>query len=285
MKGIVNLLKPTGMTSSDAVVRIRGILKSKTGNKLKVGHLGTLDPGASGVLPIAVGRATKLFKLENNNHKCYRAAITFGKATDTLDSYGKVTKVKDHIPSKQQFIDALPAFIGNIEQIPPKYSAVNIQGKRAYELARENKEFTIQRRNVIINNIGFIEQLNEKTFVIDIDCMGGTYIRSLVRDIAASLDSPAYMSFLIRIKSNGLDLSKSVTLEEFQKNTELLPVESILRDYIKYDIDTSYKQKLLNGVPIEINNLPNRDFLVYLENELFAVAHKEGARLIIDIRL
>ncbi len=188
MIGMINMLKPVGLTSSDVVVRVRGILRRHTGEKYKVGHMGTLDPGASGVLPVAIGNATRLFGLLANKTKIYRAIMRFGYSTDTCDSYGIVTEKSEHIPTISELASILPSFVGKINQIPPKYSAISINGKRAYSMARENIDFDIPVRTITINSLEIIEQLDDRTFVIDINCMGGTYIRTLIYDIAKKLE-------------------------------------------------------------------------------------------------
>ena len=285
MQGLINILKPTGLTSSDVVVRVRGILRHHTGNRLKVGHLGTLDPGAAGVLPIAIGKATRLFDILTNKNKKYRAAITFGKETDTLDSYGIVTSESTNIPKLNDIEDTIKQFIGNIEQVPPQYSAINIAGKRAYQLARSGIEVELKSRRIVINSIDVIDSYHN-TFVLDIDCQGGTYIRSLVRDIANSLNSKAYMSYLIRLSCHNMDICDSVTLEEFSNSINLIPTDDIISDMPRYDIDTLYRDRLTNGVKIDSqDNMPNKQFRLYIDNELFGITHVECNRLVIDIRL
>ena len=285
MQGLVNILKPTGLTSSDVVIRVRGILRRIYGEKYKVGHLGTLDPGASGILIITIGKATRLFDLLSPSFKKYRAAITFGKTTDTLDSYGQITGENSIIPSEDDIRKALNGFIGEIDQIPPNYSALSINGVKAYDMARNGVDFSLESRKILINNIEIVDKLCNNTYVIDIDCKGGTYIRSLVRDIAFALNTVAYMSFLIRLSSGNFLIYNSVTLEEFEKEQHILSIDSVLNNFVRYDIPEKYKKNLLNGVSINISNLPDGQFLVYLENELFGIAHNNDNNLVIDIRL
>ena len=129
--GFINVLKPSFMTSSDVVVKVRGILKKHYGEKVKVGHLGTLDPGGAGVLPVAIGKGARLFPYTDESVKVYRAGFKFGVETDTLDSFGKVTKTCDKIPTKEEILTVLPKFIGKIAQLPPNYSSISVNGKRA----------------------------------------------------------------------------------------------------------------------------------------------------------
>jgi len=284
MQGIINILKPPGLTSSDVVVKVRGILRQITGEKVKAGHLGTLDPGASGVLIIAIGKAARLFDILQHKRKIYRARITFGKSTDTIDSYGRVTDKNSYIPEREQLEEVLNDFVGEINQVPPHYSAINIDGKKAYELAREGVDFSPKAKKIVINSIKIIERDND-SYILDVDCMGGTYIRSLVRDIAKKLNTEAYMSLLIRLNSNGTDIKGSKTLEEFKENPEVLSEECILKGYARYDIDSKLGKQLLNGIKIKVNDTPQGKFLLYYENSLFGVAHNDNNTLKIDVRL
>ena len=241
MNGFFNVLKPAGMTASDVVVRLRKL----TGEK-KAGHLGTLDPGATGVLPIALGKATKLFDLLTKKQKCYRAFFTFGKTTDTLDSYGVVTEETGVVPTEAQIRAALPSFHGVMEQ----FSAVSVGGVRAYRLARMGKEVTLTKKSVEITEFRYIEKFSENTYVFDVRCSGGTYIRSLARDLAAALGTVAYMSGLIRMESGAFTLENAVTFEQLQKDfaAYLLPLEYPLQKYEVYEFPKECGKKLSNGV-------------------------------------
>ena len=162
MNGFVNICKPVGATASDMVVCVKHILHEKAG------HLGTLDPGASGVLPIAVGQATRLFDLLTNKVKYYRAFFTFGKTTDTLDSYGVVTDSCDVVPSLEQINAVLPQLVGEQQQLPPIYSAISVGGVRAYKLARNGEEVELKKRSVTIYEFKCLQQVSEDTFIFDI---------------------------------------------------------------------------------------------------------------------
>jgi tRNA pseudouridine 55 synthase len=166
LKGFYNVLKPTGMTSSDVVVKLRGILRSKTHEQQKVGHLGTLDPGGAGVLPIAVGRATKLFDYVQKEGKVYRAGFRFGVETDTLDSFGKVTKKCDVLPDLSEILAVIPKFIGKIVQVPPAYSSVYVNGQHSYDLARKGREAELSGREIEIYSLDFVEERNGILFLI-----------------------------------------------------------------------------------------------------------------------
>ena len=231
MNGFVNVLKPVGATASDVVVCVKHVLHEK-----KVGHLGTLDPGASGVLPVAIGQGAKLFNFLTNKVKYYRAFFTFGVTTDTLDSYGEVTERSDVLPTKQQVCDVLKQFVGTIEQTPPAYSAISVGGVRAYDLARKGVDVQLKTRQVEVYSFDLIEQKTANTFVVDIKCSGGTYIRSLARDVASSCGTVGYMSALIRLQSGCFDIKDAYTLDEIREKKEqcVLPIDYALADVEKY---------------------------------------------------
>lgn len=211
MNGFVNVLKPVGATASDVVLCLKHIFGER-----KIGHLGTLDPGASGVLPVAIGKGAKLFDYLTDKIKKYRAFFTFGKTTDTLDSYGTITDTCDVIPTKEQILAVLEQFRGELDQIPPVYSAKSVDGVRAYKLARNGVSVELKPRKIVIYNIELIEQKTPDTFVIDITCGGGTYIRSIARDVATKLNSVGYMSGLIRLQSGCFDIADAYTLDEIR---------------------------------------------------------------------
>lgn len=227
MNGFVNVLKPVGATASDVVVCLKHLLREK-----KVGHLGTLDPGASGVLPVAIGQATKLFNYLTDKVKYYRAFFTFGVTTDTLDSYGVKSSITGLVPTKEQLISVLNAFRGELEQVPPIYSAKSVGGVRAYKLARNGVDVELKSRKVIIHDIELITQKNESTFVFDIRCSAGTYIRSMARDIAAACGTVGYMSGLIRLQSGCFNIVDAYTLDEIRvlKESCALDISYPLRD-------------------------------------------------------
>ena len=192
MNGFINVIKPVGATASDVVVKLKFLLQEK-----KIGHLGTLDPGASGVLPIAVGQATRLFDFLTDKVKYYRAFFTFGKTTDTLDAYGVLTESSDVIPDENAIKGVLTGFVGEFDQIPPVYSAKSVGGVRSYKLARSGAEVELKPKRVSIYEIRLISQKSDDTFVVDIKCSAGTYIRSLARDIAQACGTVGYMGDLI----------------------------------------------------------------------------------------
>ena len=234
MNGFINVLKPVGATASDVVVCVKHVLHEK-----KVGHLGTLDPGASGVLPVAIGQGAKLFNFLTNKVKYYRAFFTFGVTTDTLDSYGVVTERSEVLPTAEQLTAVLKQFVGKIEQIPPTYSAISVGGVRAYKLAREGVEVQLKTRPVEVYSFELIKQQSPSTFVVDIKCSGGTYIRSLARDVAAACGTVGYMSALIRLQSGCFEIKDAYTLDEIREKKQacVLSLDYSFQDVEKYVFD------------------------------------------------
>lgn len=248
INGFVNVLKPVGATASDMVVKLKKIY-----GQSKIGHLGTLDPGACGVLPIAMGSATKLFDLLTAKTKKYRAFFTFGKTTDTLDAYGKVTQIAP-IPQIDVICNALKSFVGDIMQTPPQYSAISVGGVRAYDLARKGVDIQLKQRPVTVHSIELV-RANSDTIVVDITCSAGTYIRSLVRDIALSVGTVGYMSGLIRLYSGNFTIQDAFTMDEIEQNKDavILPIEYPLSSLQTLVVKSQLFDKLNNGVRLKLN--------------------------------
>jgi tRNA pseudouridine55 synthase len=212
--GIINVLKPVGMTSADVVRWVRRWTKAE-----KAGHIGTLDPGAAGVLPICLGKATRLAEYHTEEGKTYRAEITLGITTDTQDAFGR--EVARMLPdvSRSDFLGALAKFIGEIEQVPPMYSALKKNGKPLYAYARQGIDLAREKRKVVINRLDMIAWQDEPypKALIDIDCSKGTYIRTLCQDIGTELGCGAHMSFLLRLRAGRFSLEEALTLEEIER--------------------------------------------------------------------
>lgn len=246
MTGFINVNKAAGATSAQEVNKIKRICGAPCG------HMGTLDPMASGVLPVAIGNAARLFDYFLNKTKTYIAEFTFGEDSDTLDSTGKVIK-RGRIPSAGEIESVLGDFIGEIDQIPPRFSAKNINGKRGYELAREGAEFLLPPKKVKIYSLKLLGQPCENVFSFEIECGGGTYIRSLARDVAASLGSCAVMSALVRTKSGVFELKNSVkTMDLSVENVKnyVIPTENVI-DLPNIFPTAAEAKRLFNGIPIE----------------------------------
>ena len=216
MNGFYNVIKPIGWSSSDLVVKIRGILRKKTGEKVKVGHLGTLDPLATGVLGVAVGSATKLFDYFLSKRKTYIATCVLGKTTDTLDSAGQITSqvpVEDITDDRLRSV--LSSFVGEIEQIPPLYSAKSVDGVRAYRLAYKGVDVDLKPCHVTVHSLELLSRESNETFRFKVECSGGTYIRSLARDIGKALGSGAYLTALCRTRVGDVRIDDCLTFEAF----------------------------------------------------------------------
>lgn len=250
MNGIVNFLKPPGMTSSDAVTIVRRILNEK-----HCGHMGTLDPGAAGVLLIGAGKASRLFDFFLAKRKRYRAEFTFGTETDTLDAYGAVTRTDRAEIGSEAFQRILPDFVGRLEQLPPKYSAIKIGGRKAYDLARSNADFELKTRSVTVYGIEFLGSPAPNVMALDILCSGGTYIRSLARDMAAALGTVGYMSSLIRTECGEYSIARSLTEPELRECAArgdfsfVRPSASAVASLVRVDVPNRFYDKLCNGIP------------------------------------
>ncbi len=253
--GFINLKKNSGMTSHDAVNHVRKIFLTR-----KVGHAGTLDPLASGVLPIAIGRATKFIEYLADCDKVYRAEILFGIATDSGDLEGEIISRAENfqMPTIDELNAALKSFIGEIEQTPPKFSAIKINGRKAYDLARKNLAFDMPRRLVKIFNIELVAT-GENSATIEINCGKGTYIRSLAVDLGERLNLPATLKNLIRLRVGDFDIKNSVTLDALDTEN-ILPIESCLNHLPRFELAEKRVRAFLNGLPTTIN-APDEKFL------------------------
>ena len=276
MNGVINILKPPGMTSHDVVSFVR-----KTLNMKKVGHTGTLDPNAAGVLPICIGQGTKVSQFLLDSVKSYRAELTLGLTSDTQDSYGVISKQKETDFDVETIRNAILSFKGDYMQTPPMYSAVRMNGKKLYELAREGIEVERKSRLVHIESIEII-YLKDNKVLFDVTCSKGTYVRTLCHDIGAKLGCGGIMSFLLRTKTGPFDLSTSVVLEEFRQNAEkyILPIDFPLLHLGRIDINPRVAKLALNGARISYldflsrePNIVTEDILkIYLESKFIGIA-------------
>ncbi|MCE5285114.1 MAG: tRNA pseudouridine(55) synthase TruB [Pelosinus sp.] len=223
--GIVNVVKPPGMTSHDVVSFIR-----RTYGLKKVGHAGTLDPAAAGVLPVFLGKATRLIEYAMQEDKSYRVELTLGYETDTGDDTGKtLSRAPFVMPAREKIEGALASFVGTTEQVPPMYSAIKVDGQKLYELARAGVDVEVKPRHITIYEIKLLK-VSAEGFLFDVVCSKGTYIRSLCIDIGKKLGILAVMSFLVRTRAGQFALAEAHTLEEIaaQKEDLLLPLDSVL---------------------------------------------------------
>lgn len=249
MDGILNINKATGMTSHDVVAKVRKLVQQR-----RVGHTGTLDPLASGVLPICIGQATRVAEYLSESGKAYRATITFGAVTDTYDAEGTILRTADpSFLTLSHIEEILPSFIGPQMQFPPRYSAIKIQGQPAYKLARSGEEIEMTARPVEILSLQVIEW-HSPTLILDVSCSKGTYIRSLAYDLGERLGCGAYLSALVRTRSGPFTLETSITLKQLAEiiaqgtlASYLFPADSALQQYPAIYLDAGTSARVLNG--------------------------------------
>lgn len=288
MNGIVLINKEKNYTSHDVVSIVKKITKSK------VGHTGTLDPNATGVLPLLLGDATKISKYLINHDKKYEVVLELGKKTSTADVEGEVIEEKEVSQTiwKSEYIEnILTEFIGEQEQIPPIYSAIKINGKKLYDYAREGKTVTIEPRKIKIYKIelmGFNKEAKQIQFKVN--CSKGTYIRSLCEDIAKKLGTVGYMKELNRTQVGEFYIKNSVTIaeleEKIKKNdlSNIISIEEIFENVNKIDLEPKFLNKYLNGVGIE-QNYEDGVYKIYLNNEFIGLGIVKAQKLKRDLVL
>jgi len=258
MDGIVNVRKPAGMTSHDVVGKLRKIYQTK-----RVGHTGTLDPDAIGVLPVCVGQATRVAEYLTEKEKVYKTILRFGQETTTQDSSGEVVK-ETTLPelSKAEFCALLEdSFIGEISQLPPMYSAIKVNGKPLYKLAREGQEIQRQARNVLIKDINVL-MYNKESAMLEVRCGKGTYIRTLCEDIGKACESSAHMIYLSRLQSGMFSIEQSVSLEQLEQAEHperfLVDMNTALADMPALTAANEMMEKrLMNGLGQKIPGYQN----------------------------
>lgn len=287
VNGILNILKPPGMTSFDVIRVLRGILKVR-----KMGHTGTLDPAATGVLPVCIGTATKAIEFMMSDDKLYRAELTLGISTDTQDSCGKVVKVANTGAITEEHIrKAINSYIGKILQVPPMYSALKIGGKKLYELARAGISVEREPREIEIYSIDIVSMTGmtgeeNKKIIFDAACSKGTYIRTLCADIGEKLGCGGHMSSLVRLRSGVFEIGSAITLEEvagYMYNEsghehygsiyeKLINVDEIFKRFHGYKLDGRDKTRFINGgfLPVDVLKIKDGEILrIYDEDGKF----------------
>lgn len=286
MDGILVINKSKGLTSNDIVKKVKRILNTK------VGHTGTLDPNATGVLPLLLGNATKISKYLINHDKEYEAVIKLGAKTTTADVEGEIIEEKEVNKEKlkeENIEEVLKNFIGKQQQIPPIYSAIKVNGKKLYEYARQGKEVEIKARNIEIYDLKLlkIDSKNDE-LTINVKCSKGTYIRSLCEDIAVKLETLGYMKELNRIQVGEFNIKGSVTIEEFKANIEnkdysnIIGIEEIFKEIPEITIKQREYEKYLNGVKIDTDNMDGI-YRIYLDNKFSGLGIVENKKLKRDL--
>lgn len=274
MNGIIIINKPKNLTSNNVVNKVKHILNSK------VGHTGTLDPNATGVLPLLLGDGTKFSKYLINHDKKYRATLKLGIKMSTADVEGEVIEQKDvddNIFKKEMLEEVLKTFIGKQTQVPPIYSAIKVDGKKLYDYARKGIKVEVPSREIEIYGINLVDfNKEDKTIVFDVECSKGTYIRSLCEDIAEKLNTVGYMLDLDRLIVGDFKIEDSVTIEELEENADnsdwlsnhIISAEDIMEKYPRIDIPTKKLDLFLNGVKLDVENKEDGVYKVYC-NDVF----------------
>lgn len=274
--GIIIIDKPAGWTSMDVCAKLRGILKTK-----KIGHAGTLDPMATGVLPVFVGQATRAVSFAEGGEKEYVAGLRLGCTTNTQDTEGQTLTQSPVTVGREELEAVLPRFTGEISQIPPMFSAIKINGQKLYDLARQGKEVERKARAVTIFALEVVEQVSETDYILRIRCSKGTYVRTLCHDIGQALGCGGCMFSLRRTMAAGFTLDESVTLEQIQEGGEALlrPTDSLFRDRPDYRLKTEkQEERCRNGNPFFIQeNLPEGEYRIYgRDGEFLCLSRLQG---------
>lgn len=276
MDGIINFFKPEGMTSHDAVYFFRKLLKTK-----KIGHTGTLDPMATGVLPICIEKGTKVSDYLSSVDKEYIAELTLGTMTDTQDSTGAIIKTSNIEVTQKDIVDTINSYVGEILQLPPMYSAKKINGRKLYDLARKGIEVERKPNKINIRSIEILKITNNNKILFKVLCSKGTYIRTLCNDIGEDLGTYGHMSYLLRSRvadynveaSYGIDTLRSMEIEDVYKLIQ--PVDSALSHLNKLDFNSNYLKPLSNGVKIEIQKndglMYNTPIRIYVDSDFLGI--------------
>ena len=269
MFGFLNIYKPQGKTSHDVVAILRRITKVK-----QIGHTGTLDPFAEGVLPICIGKATRLIEYLNDE-KAYIGTVQLGKSTTTYDTEGEVVAISEKKICLEEIEAILPNFRGEIEQTPPIYSAIKVSGKKLYEYARNGEDVEIKPRRVNITKLEIISfDFETQQLELRIECSKGTYIRSIANDVGLALGSYGHLIKLVRIKAGRFNIENTFRLAELETSEDVLknliyPTEYL--DYPKYELSETEKEKVSHGMPIFLE-VDDGIVLLVFKQELIAVA-------------
>lgn len=249
--GIIIIDKPAGWTSMDVCAKLRGILHEK-----RVGHAGTLDPMATGVLPVFIGQATKAVSFAENGRKVYEAVLQLGRVTDTQDTTGETLEERAVTVTADDMRAALPRFLGEIEQIPPMYSAIKVNGQKLYDLARQGKEVARKPRRITIYDLALTEDMGDGRYALRVECSKGTYIRTLCHDLGQALGCGGCMAALRRTEASGFGIGEAVTLEDAAREGEALlrPLDSLFRVYPAFTIpNAALEKKCLCGNPLRVS--------------------------------
>lgn len=280
INGIILVNKEKGVSSNKVVNKVKYLLGAD-----KAGHLGTLDVLGEGLLPVTLGKATKLFDYFLNKDKVYRTIYRFGETTATLDLEGEITERNDVVVTKQMLENVLPYFIGKQKQLPPKYSAKKIKGRNAYSLAREGVEFELKPKEIEIYSIKLIKEVEKNTFEFEIHCSSGTYIRSLCRDIAHKLSTYGVMSYIQRTKCGDFDIKDSFSIEQIKNNNFQIINPDILFDYELIKLNEIETYKLLNGCCIDTMRREDKVRIYDNNDQFLGIGIINDGKVKLDLRL
>ena len=290
MEGVVPLLKPPGLSSSDCVVDIRRLFGEK-----RVGHLGTLDPGAAGILPVCVGRAVRLFDYLVDKDKTYRFELILGAATDTQDSFGQVTEEGEKDIPAAALEAVLPRFTGEIQQLAPAYSALKSNGQKLYDLALQGKDVPEKRRPVMIRDLVLLRQEGEGRFLLEMTCSRGTYVRTMCHDIGHALGTCGHMGCLLRTRSGPFSVDRAFTAEELKAmqeagtlKTALISCEEALMGFPALTLPEDRLIPTKNGLPTDLHGpdrRPDGTVRLYCDGLFLGIGRieKGRARLIVHL--
>ena len=271
MNGIVIIDKPAGWTSQDVVSKLRGVFKTR-----RIGHGGTLDPMATGVLPVFVGRATRGVEFFEHAHKTYEAVLQLGVTTDTEDITGNILEEKPVCVTENEFLSVLEQFRGEIQQIPPMYSAIKVNGQKLYDLARQGKEVDRKSRTITIFKLECSEFSGNQAKIL-VHCSKGTYIRTLCKDIGAALGCGGCMAALRRVQAGDYTIDRAVSLQTLveSENPEiyLAPVDSLFAEYDKLVLTPNQEKRCRNGNSFSIS-LTDGQYRAYSQNGEFLMLAK-----------
>ena len=277
--GILIIDKTQGWTSMDVCAKLRGIFREK-----RIGHAGTLDPMATGVLPVFIGRATRAVEFASEGQKEYVAGLRLGLVTNTQDTSGEVLEERPFRGSLQDLEGVLDRFRGDIQQVPPMYSAIKINGKKLYELARKGREVERQPRPVTIHSLTLEGQTGPAEFILRVRCSKGTYVRTLCHDIGLALGCGGCMSSLRRTMAAGFSLDRAVTLEQVQQAEDpaalLLPVDAYFSDRPALTLPSALEKKVRNGMTVVMPEIIPGEYRVYGQGgDFLALGRAENGKL------
>ena len=281
MDGIINVYKEKGYTSHDVVAKLRGILRMK-----KIGHTGTLDPDAEGVLPVCLGKATKLCDLLTDKTKTYQAVMLLGQETDTQDTTGEILAQYPVNAMEEEVREAVESFLGPYMQVPPMYSALKVNGKKLYELARKGQEVERKPRPVTIHELELLDG-DGGDWTLRVRCSKGTYVRTLCHDIGAALGCGGCMSSLRRTMAGGFTLRQAITMQQLldfaaenDPQALLMPVDALFAQHPALIVTLAQAARIKNGADVRDRSFPDGTFRVYAEDGSFLMlGRSEGGTL------